>query len=33
MRCCFLLRESLWDFDLYEKMASPVVLALLGLCA
>ena len=30
---CSQLRETLGDFDLYEKMALPVVLALLGLGA
>ena len=31
MRCCSGLSESLQEFDLYEKMASLLVLALLGL--
>ena len=31
MRCCSGLSESLQEFDLYEKMVSPLVLALLGL--
>ena len=31
MLCCSGLSESLQGFDLYEKMMSPLVLALLGL--
>ena len=31
MQCCSGISESLWEFDLYELMALPVILALLDL--